>query len=591
MYFIYNYEKSILFIIMSKDNNDKGKVCPECNKEIEEGEDYCSFCKKDEKRKRIEFYREGMRTRFGSVNDNFNLGRGVSNWDENFELKYVTFIEKENKSIDDTNLFVETKSAELRGYNYVKARIELNHANERIYIKLVENSKLVIKDYLKKNSLITTDNINNRSRVQLIFEQDGNLRRGDYLIKGDFNFNTILNSRAEYGYAAIVYKLKSKLRPYKNLVYFGFSKHDVKKRAKKHIWASIAPHGYGPECEYVNFVKLHCAIINVLEDKGIDVEAEYQWLKSKIGTREYEERMEYLFQILKEYFEIETIEIHKRKFTARLNEKYYTKNFINDEGSVGTVENGLNEILGGSDGQYIELPLIDITAMISLGVKPKKIHRLIKKLYLIDVAYETVSERIRDIWESYSEALELFLKPIVESLIKDDYEFKFNKICKVVNRDRSVLREYLKIWYKGRTFPILKRMKKQGILDWSDLSLYVEEERPELRGETLETWNKWAIEGVSCKRIGEQLGFSEETIRQTYKSIPELGDKQEYCELRRREIVKELLPEGWDPKEIMNEKFKMKPKDNYCVKNFYERLFKGITFEEIIKKGKKGVLY
>jgi len=101
------------------------------------------------------------------------------------------------------------------------------------------------------------------------------------------------------------------------------------------------------ECEYVNFVKLHRAIINVLEYKGIDVKLEYQWLKSKIGTREYEECMEYLFQILKEYFEIETIEVHKRKFTARLNEKYYTKNFINDDVSVGTVENGLNEILGG----------------------------------------------------------------------------------------------------------------------------------------------------------------------------------------------------------------------------------------------------
>ncbi len=143
----------------------------------------------------------------------------------------------------------------------------------------------------------------------------------------------------------------------------------------------------------------------IRERVGIDYD---QWLKSKIGTREYEERMEYLCQILKEYFEIETIEIHKRKFTARLNEKYYIKNFVNDDRHVGTVENGLNEILGVSDGHHIELPLIDIAAMISLGVKPKKIHRLIKKLYLIDVAYEAVSERIRDIWESYMDALELF---------------------------------------------------------------------------------------------------------------------------------------------------------------------------------------
>ncbi len=300
--------------------------------------------------------------------------------------------------------------------------------------------------------------------------------------------------------------------------------------------------------------------------------------------------MVFLIKILKKHFEIETIEIHKKKYAAKLNEKWYTKNYINDDGTIGTIENGLNEIVGGSDGQYIDLPSIDIAAMLSLRVKPKEIHKLIRKLYLINVAYETVSERIRDIWESYADALELFLKSIVESLIKDDYEFKFNKICKVVNRDRSVLREYLKIWYKGRTFPILKRMKKQGILDWSDLSLYVEEERPELRGETLETWNKWAIEGVSCKRIGEQLGFSEETIRQTYKNIPELGDKQKCCEKFRREITKDLLKESWDPRGIMIEIFKLKPKDNYCVKKFYKRLFKGLNFKEVIKRGKNGIL-
>ncbi len=505
-------------------------------------------------------------------------------------IKFVTlFMEKEILATKES-LFVETKEVELRGYNYVRSQIENDHPNEPIYFKLLEYSKFVVDDYIKKNSLITTNNFKKRSGAQLTFEKDGNLRYGDYLVKGDSKFNLILNSRARYGYAAIVYKLKCLLRPYKNLAYFGFSKHEVKKRVKKHIWASIAPHDYGPECEYVNFVKLHLAIIEVLEYEGIDIDAEYQWLKSKIGTRENEEQMEYLFQILKEYFEIETIEIHKSKFTARLNEKYYTKNYVNEDGSVGTVENGLNEILGGNDGHYIELPLIDIAAMLSLGVKPKEIHKLIKLFYYIDIAYETFSERIRDIWEGYMDALELFLKPVVERLIKDDLDFQFNKICTAINRDRSNARIYLKTWFKGRTFSILKEMKKMGDLDWSDLPFYVEEERPELRGIPLKTWKKWAIEGVSCRKIGEQLGLSDETIRQTYKNIPELRDKQECCERLRREIARELLPVDWDPKEIMSEIFKMKPRDNYDIKNFYERLFKDLTFEEIIKKGKRGVL-
>lgn len=503
----------------------------------------------------------------------------------------VFFMGKGNLELKDKlNLFAKAKKADLRGYNCEWNRIVKNYPHNPIYIKLLGYSALVVEGYIKKHNEITTNNFKKRSKVQTTFDNDGDICYRDYLVKDDPNFDVILNSRAQYGYAAIVYMLKSELQPYKNLVYIGFSTLTVKERVIKHILAAIAPHGYSPECRYVNYVKLHRAIINVFEHSGIDVDAEYCWLKSNKGSKAYEERMEHLFQIVNEHFEIETIEIHKRKKTARIKENYYTKNYNNDNGSVGTVENGLNEIQGGSNGQYIELPLIDIVAMISLGVKPKKIHKLIENLYSIDVSYPTFSERIRIIWRGHSKVLEIFLKPVVESLIKDDNDFKFNEICKAVNRDRSVLRKYLKIWYKGRIFPILKSMKKQGNLDWSNLPLYIKDKRPELRGISLKLWDRWAMEGVSCKEIGEWLGLSEETIRQTYKRIPELGDKQKYCDRRRRETIREFLPKGWDPKDIMFEKFNLKPKDNYSMSKFYKRLFKGMNFEEIIQKGKIGDL-
>lgn len=527
------------------------------------------------------------------INDTLELekmGFIKKNSDSNIKSE-VLFMKKEILKLKDKlNLFAKAKKVDLKAYNYVWDQIENKHPNNPIYIRLLKYSTLVVEVYIKKHSAITANIFKNRSKVQVTFEKEGNLCYRDYLVKGDPNFDVILNSRARYGYAAIVYKLKSELQPYKNLAYIGFSKLTVKERVMKHLLAAIAPHGYGPECKYVNYVKLHRAIINVLERNGIHVDAEYCWVKSNKGAKTYEERMEHLFQILNEHFEIETIEIHKRKKTARIKEKYYTKNYINDDGSVGTVENGLNEIQGGSDGQYIELPLIDIVAMISLGVKPKKIHKLIENLYSIDVSYATFSERIRIIWRGHSKVLELFLKPVVESLIKDDNDFNFNEICNAVNRDRSVLRKYLKVWYKGRIFPILKSMGKQGNLDWSNLPLYIEDKRPELRGVPLEMWDRWAIEGVSCKKIGELLGFSEETIRQTYKCIPELGDKQNYCNRRRREIIRKFLAKDRDPKEILIKKFKMKPKDTNSVKTFYERLFDGMNFEEIIKRGKKEAL-
>ena len=90
---------------------------------------------------------------------------------------------------------------------------------------------------------------------------------------------------------------------------------------EKHILAAIGPHGYCPECEYVNYVKLHKAILNVLNFEKINTQFEYRWLKSKIGTYDYKEKMDFLLKILKKYFEIETIEIHRKKETARRNEK------------------------------------------------------------------------------------------------------------------------------------------------------------------------------------------------------------------------------------------------------------------------------
>ena len=58
----------------------------------------------------------------------------------------------------------------------------------------------------------------------------------------------------------------------------------------------------------------------------------------------------------------------------------------------------------------------------------------------------------------------------------------------------------------------------------------------------------------------------------------------------RRKKAKELLAENWDPRDIMIDIFKMKPKDNYGVRTFYERLFKNMAFEDIVEKGRKGVL-
>ena len=480
----------------------------------------------------------------------------------------------------------------LKGYLFCSSYLSEENGDQLIFRYFLQYSKVVVSQII--NDFDTIKNLSKKiEKIQYVFDNYGDLQPGSgYISNNDKNFEKILKSRRKFGYKAILYKIKCKIPPYINGVYFGISKNTLFKRLAEHILAAIGPHGHGIHCHYVNLVKLHKAIRNAFNQENIDFEYEYLCLISKVKTPEFNKIIRNLIEkVILKYFEVDIIEIHKEISTASDREKLYTKNYVNDDGSIGTVKNGLNEMVGGSIGQYIDLPIADFAAMITLGLKQKQIRFLIKKVYKIDVSYATVSERIRDIWGGYNNAQEIYLKPVIELLIKDENNFNLKNIASVINRDRSNLREYLKRWYNGRSIRDLKNLQARGIMDWSNLSPFQENQRSELRGIPLNTWKKWAVQGgVSCRAIGENLKLSEETIRQTFKSIPEIGDLKSYRENARRSIIKDRLSKGWDPKEIMVKLFRLKPKDNYTVASFYERLFPNQIYEQIINKGKNGLL-
>jgi len=486
----------------------------------------------------------------------------------------------------------EDHLSNLKGYSFYFSSLSKKNGDKLIFRKFLQYSEVIVSQII--NDFDTIKNPSKHvEKIQYVFDNYLDLQPcSGYISNNDKDFEIVLKSRRRFGYKTILYKLKCKIPPYTNKVYFGISKNTLLKRLEEHVLAAIGPHGHGIHCHYVNLVKLHRAIRNAFNQENIDFEFEYLCLMSKAKTPEFNKIIKNMIEnIILKYFEVDIIEIHKEISTASDREKWYTKNYVNDDGSIGTVKNGLNELVGGSIGQYIDLPIADFAAMITLGLKQKQISKLIKKVYKINVSYETVSERIRDIWGGYNNAQEIYLKPVIEQLIKDENDFYLEDIASVISRDRSNLRKCLKRWYNGRGIRDLKNLQAHGIMDWSNLSPFQENQRPELRGIPLDTWKKWAVQGgVSCRAIGEKLKFSEETIRQTFKSIPEIGGLKSYRENARRSIIKDRLPKGWDPKEIMVKLFKLKPKDNYAVASFYERLFPNFTFKSIIEKGRKGLL-
>ncbi len=463
---------------------------------------------------------------------------------------------------------------ELKGYNYIRSKFLEKHRNKSIFIKLLKYSRFVIENYIGNNEFIDSINSPNNKSKQLKFKENGKPYFDNYLIKGEDKFNEVLNKRKKYGYNAIVYLLRCRIKPYENKIYFGWTKLNSNDRFKIHLKDAISPHGR--DSSYPNIVELHKAIRRALEVEKIDYRESFYTLKENMGKTFYWKYFEYLINLVEKHFDKEIIEIHRDVRTAKEREKWYTLNFINEDQTIGTIKpSGLNEVAGGSGGgRYIKLPLINIAALISLGLNERLITKLINRLYT-KVARSTIASRIREIWGSFSEARYEFLKPVVEALLKDKSDFFFVKdICFALNMDHRSLTNHLRDWYKGRGFSILRLMIKRGELEWSDLDAYIEDERPELHGTSLEQWENWLIEGISGSNIGRILGgLSKSTVENFYKQIPEFGPIRETKKALRREKALELFKKGWDPKDIMIDVFKMKVYSINDVIKFYNYLF------------------
>lgn len=153
-----------------------------------------------------------------------------------------------------------------------------------------------------------------------------------------------------------------------------------------------------------------------------------------------------------------------RKFTREVQIICFNHNSLRDEEinfikENNLIDEGLNILDGGEGGPLIKLPMFFISKCICLGYDISKIHYLLKNKCKIKCSLQTVRQRIIDFWDSFEIAQIMFLRPMLELLIK--LQFELFEINKLFNR---FMLERIQLFFGGKSYRELRKKINQ---DWS----------------------------------------------------------------------------------------------------------------------------
>ncbi|MFX0073787.1 MAG: hypothetical protein ACFFAO_22125, partial [Candidatus Hermodarchaeota archaeon] len=393
---------------------------------------------------------------------------------------------------------------------------------------------------------------------------------------------------------------------------------------EEHIIEALAPCGIREEGHvYISFTKLHKAIREAIKlnskysiflSEGGTFEDIYNNLINKKGTKEYYIMMYYIREdVFKSCFDIFQIEMTRGIIFARDRERFYTRSYINDDGTLGTVKNGLNERHGGGgrgiSGIFYKLPWLDFAGMLSLGLSYVSITEIIKKLYkeLEHIDVREVSRQIQNMWGKQNIVYMRFLLPILEDLIIYDNNIKKRDILDLLDWSNNKFDRYF-----GSIKDLKKIINKCGFLDAQIVSSYLKTIKLEkdslgtsdyklkklMRGVNIDQYKKWIIEGKSGTYIGEKIEVNRKMVYYIYQQISHLligirGQTFDNIQkILRRKVAINSLGCGMNPRTIIGEKFKLKSYKKMTwneIHEFYERLFekngiKTLTYKQIIDK-------
>jgi len=504
----------------------------------------------------------------------------------------------------------------LKGYNFLCKRIINEHPHDIKYMQLLKHSREFIENFYNSAKKMINNVIENPrllKKNQAMQKEIGSylgIREG-YLIEGESGFELAKKNREKFLYIFILYRIKCKLLEYFNFLYIGFTS-DMYKRLEQHILHSLEP-SKNLNRTYKEIVPFQKAIrlaikkeINKIRNKITEINSInssfihniqslddiYYWLDYRKGNWKYRMLIDFIINsVIMNYFEIDILELHKKIHTIRKREEYYTLNYVHEIGYEeaqetvkGTIwPNGLNSIAGGRGAEsYIDIPILDIVAMFTLGfTEIEKITKVFIQEYdhINELSATTVGRRIKDVFKSREHALELFLKPIVLKLILDKCNFEFKDINIILDFSHTGMNEFLKIWFNGITFSLIRDEKRENKYTIQELEMKY--------GEPLVQWVTWALKGTAQDTISKKIGISTKTISDIYKKISSIlfsRDNLSYEQFKkiiRKKVAIRLLKIGIGHKQIVEEVFKMD--GTSAVRNFKD-CFDNMPFNEIMDK-------
>ncbi|MFX1280789.1 MAG: hypothetical protein ACFFA3_15545 [Promethearchaeota archaeon] len=223
--------------------------------------------------------------------------------------------------------------------------------------------------------------------------------------------------------------------------------------------------------------------------------------------------------------------------TLRIREDYW----INKHETRNPLK-GFNTYRGGGGGPKIHLPIGIIASYIAKGLKVTKIANLLFTEKNILVGRKTVSRRINEYWGGFDKARELFLKPVLEDLIKTG--FNSNDIIEAFGKKgRNIVDRLIPSFFNVETFSearrkflveIIEKLIIEGLgpvgmvkrlehFGEKEIASRIAEEWGNLKKAQKELWRPIIIQsfrdGISGSDILISLGYKETTAKRKHNQI------------------------------------------------------------------------
>jgi len=242
-----------------------------------------------------------------------------------------------------------------------------------------------------------------------------------------------------------------------------------------------------------------------------------------------------------------------------------------------------------------------------VGYRPKQIAETLNQNYNLEINSKIVNAKIREFWQSWENAQEKFLKPVIQALMEQN-KHNYFEIRDAFKYSHKGFYKVFKRFFEDLTFNQLKMVMARENFDWESLKKISEDYKDykKIRGLPIYKWKEWFIKAVPLGDIADLVGFMSEEGLRTFlnkdeKAINEFGCRgyEKIVDKFRRERTLERLldlEENKDFEWIYVNDFGLKSRDDYRVDYhferqlaaFFERLFNfELTIEELESRDPK----